>query len=155
MHAATASEPPHARSGGCNFIPLPGVVAYLVNESQRRVFFFDWAQDCTVFEWSDWTECDNPCGYGTRRRTRKVDTYPENGGKHCPTLKQRRACVGFDEEFCKQLNVEHQEEELQEVGRILPMEFGLYRSMKKFDPWKGILKNLYDRYFNQIFTRAT
>lgn len=42
-----------------------------------------------------------------------------------------------------------------EVGRILPMEFGLYRSMKKFDPWKGILKNLYDRYFNQIFTRAT
>lgn len=113
------------------------------------------AQDCSVMEWSEWTECDNPCGYGTRRRTRSVTKYPENGGKHCPSLKQRRACVGFDEEFCKQLNVEHQAEELQEVGRILPLEYGVYRSMKKYDPWRGILKNLYERYFNEIFTRAT
>ena len=42
-----------------------------------------------------------------------------------------------------------------ERAHILPLEFGVYRTMKKYHPWKGILKNLYDRYFNEIFTRAT
>lgn len=81
------------------------------------------AQDCSVLEWTEWSECDNPCGYGTRRRTRSVASYPENGGKHCPALKQRRACVGFDEVFCTQLNVEHQAEEMQGQGRCHPFFF--------------------------------
>lgn len=113
------------------------------------------AQDCTVREWGEWSNCSNPCGYGKRLRFREVENYPENGGKHCPALKQRRACVGFEEQFCAQLNVEHQAEELQERAHLLPQEFGIYRTMKKYDPWKGILKNLYEKYFNEIFTRAT
>merc|ERR1711974_23011 len=38
---------------------------------------------------------------------------------------------------------------------ILPIVFSRYRTLKKYDPWKGILKNLYEKYFNEIFTRAT
>ena len=64
-------------------------------------------------EWGSWSNCSNLCGYGKQLRFREVREYPENGGKHCPALKQRRACVGFDEDFCSQLNVEHQAEELQ------------------------------------------
>ncbi|KAK6967862.1 hypothetical protein BgiMline_027711, partial [Biomphalaria glabrata] len=58
--------------------------------------------DCQVGEWEEWTECDNPCGYGSRKRKRVVTQYPDNGGTNCPILKQRRACVGFEEEVCKQ-----------------------------------------------------
>ncbi|KAK7087374.1 somatomedin-B and thrombospondin type-1 domain-containing protein-like [Littorina saxatilis] len=112
------------------------------------------AQDCSVGEWGEWSNCSNQCGYGKRLRYRDVGQYPENGGKHCPALKQRRACVGFQQEFCAQLSVEYQAEELQERAHVLPQEFGVFRTMTKYDPWKGILKNLYDRYFNQIFTRA-
>ncbi|XP_059178578.1 somatomedin-B and thrombospondin type-1 domain-containing protein-like [Physella acuta] len=46
-------------------------------------------------------------------------------------------------------------EEKAEQARILPLEFGNSRTAKKYDPWKGILKNLYNKYFNEIFTRAT
>ncbi|XP_076435187.1 somatomedin-B and thrombospondin type-1 domain-containing protein-like [Babylonia areolata] len=113
------------------------------------------AQDCSVDTWGPWSKCSNPCGFGKRLRYRAVRMYPENGGRHCPMLKQRRACVGFEEEQCAQQSLEFQAEELQERAHILPLELGVYRTMKKYDPWKGILKNLYDRYFNEIFTRAT
>ena len=64
-------------------------------------------------EWAGWEECDNPCGIGSRRRIRKVDAYPENGGKHCPVLKQRQACVGDGlSEECLQQDLEFQGEEL-------------------------------------------
>ncbi|GFN99571.1 somatomedin-b and thrombospondin type-1 domain-containing protein-like [Plakobranchus ocellatus] len=42
-----------------------------------------------------------------------------------------------------------------ERARILPVKYGRFRTMKKYDPWKGILKNLYTKYFNEIFTRPT
>ncbi|XP_046575803.1 somatomedin-B and thrombospondin type-1 domain-containing protein-like [Haliotis rubra] len=114
------------------------------------------AIDCDVSDWTDWGECDNPCGLGSRRRTRKVKRYPENGGKNCPTLKQRRVCVGDSKaEECLQQSVEHHAEELQETGRILPAAYGIFRTSSKYDPWKGILKNLYGRNFNEILTRAT
>lgn len=113
------------------------------------------AQDCLVGAWGPWSNCSNPCGYGKSMRYRQVTSYPENGGRHCPSLKQRRACIGFQQDECAQLSVEYQAEELQERAHVLPLEFSVYRSMKKYDPWKGILKNLYDRYFNEIFTRAT
>ncbi|CAL1537059.1 unnamed protein product [Lymnaea stagnalis] len=111
--------------------------------------------DCQVGDWEEWTTCDNPCGYGTRKRTRDVTQYPDNGGSHCPVLKQRRACVGFEAEVCSQNLIGEQAEEKAEQARILPIEFGIYRTEKKYDPWKGILKNLYAKYFNEIFTRAT
>ncbi|CAG5130089.1 unnamed protein product, partial [Candidula unifasciata] len=112
-------------------------------------------KDCQVGEWEEWTSCDNGCGYGTRKRKRDVTQYPDNGGNNCPVLKQRRACVGYQADVCKQNLVEEQVEEKSERARLLPIEFGRFRTMKKFDPWKGILKNLYDKYFNEIFTRAT
>lgn len=111
--------------------------------------------DCKVAEWGEWTVCDNPCGYGTRRRIRQIEVPADNGGVHCPVLKQRRACVDYKEEVCAQNRVEEQAEEKAERGRILPLEFGRYRTLKKYDPWKGILKNLYSKYFNHIFSRPT
>lgn len=51
--------------------------------------------DCTVSEWGVWSECDVACGTGQMTRTRKVLTAPENGGKHCPSLVQKRGCQGY------------------------------------------------------------
>lgn len=51
--------------------------------------------DCTVSEWGVWSECDVPCGTGMMSRTRSILNAPENGGKHCPSLVQKRGCQGF------------------------------------------------------------
>lgn len=52
--------------------------------------------------------------------------------------------------------LEQNEEEMNERARILPFEFGRARDDKEFDPWSGILKNLYQsRNFNKIPTKAT
>ncbi|ESO91633.1 hypothetical protein LOTGIDRAFT_147399, partial [Lottia gigantea] len=70
--------------------------------------------DCQVGDWGDWSECDNPCGYGSKKRIRKVKVHPENGGKHCPVLKQRQVCAGDGKsDICLQQSVENQFEELQ------------------------------------------
>ncbi|KAK6192854.1 hypothetical protein SNE40_004253 [Patella caerulea] len=114
------------------------------------------AVDCKVADWGKWSDCDNPCGVGSKKRTRKVSQYPENGGKQCPVLKQRQACVGDGKaDECLQQSVENQFEELHETARILPAKYGYFRTSKEYDPWKGILKNLYSRTFNEINTRPT
>lgn len=51
--------------------------------------------DCTVSEWGVWNECDVSCGTGIMSRTRTILSTPENGGKHCPSLVQKRGCQGF------------------------------------------------------------
>lgn len=51
--------------------------------------------DCTVSEWGVWNECDVSCGTGMMSRTRTILNAPENGGKHCPSLVQKRGCQGF------------------------------------------------------------
>lgn len=51
--------------------------------------------DCTVSEWGVWSECDVSCGTGMMSRTRTILNAPENGGKHCPSLVQKRGCQGF------------------------------------------------------------
>lgn len=51
--------------------------------------------DCTVSEWGVWSDCDTSCGTGIMSRTRKVINSPTNGGKHCPSLVQKRGCQGF------------------------------------------------------------
>lgn len=48
--------------------------------------------DCQVSPWGPWTDCDAECGAGTMSRTRTVEIQPENGGRHCPSLQQRRGC---------------------------------------------------------------
>lgn len=35
------------------------------------------------------------CGTGMMSRTRSILNAPENGGKHCPSLVQKRGCQGF------------------------------------------------------------
>lgn len=50
--------------------------------------------DCTVSEWGIWSECDVACGTGIMTRTRTILKEPENGGKHCPSLVQKRGCQG-------------------------------------------------------------
>uniref|UniRef100_W8AKA6 Somatomedin-B and thrombospondin type-1 domain-containing protein n=1 Tax=Ceratitis capitata TaxID=7213 RepID=W8AKA6_CERCA len=51
--------------------------------------------DCQVSDWTPWSECDKSCGTGIIFRQRKIIRAPQNGGKHCPTLIQKRSCEGF------------------------------------------------------------
>ncbi|KAG8226914.1 hypothetical protein J437_LFUL005671 [Ladona fulva] len=50
--------------------------------------------DCEVSEWGPWSECDAGCGPGRMTRSRSVIRFPENGGRHCPSLVQKRGCQG-------------------------------------------------------------
>ncbi|EDS41335.1 conserved hypothetical protein [Culex quinquefasciatus] len=52
--------------------------------------------DCIVSEWSPWSKCDSTCGPGMASRNRTIRQRPQNGGKHCPSLVQKRACPGTD-----------------------------------------------------------
>jgi len=45
-------------------------------------------------EWDPWSECDTECGSGMMTRNRQVLKAPVNGGKHCPSMVQKRACMG-------------------------------------------------------------
>ncbi|XP_073835199.1 somatomedin B and thrombospondin type 1 domain containing protein vexed [Musca autumnalis] len=51
--------------------------------------------DCQVGDWGQWSECNASCGAGVMTRSRKVLQPAQNGGKHCPTLLQKRGCQGF------------------------------------------------------------
>eukprot|EP00808_Paulinella_micropora_P030337 g9871.t1 len=48
--------------------------------------------NCTVGEWSNFTECNVPCGGGTQSRTRSIITYPSSNGQACPGLTQVKGC---------------------------------------------------------------
>ncbi|CAD7922583.1 unnamed protein product [Amoebophrya sp. A120] len=39
--------------------------------------------DCVLSGWADWSTCSHPCGGGQKKRTRKVNTLPQYGGKDC------------------------------------------------------------------------
>ncbi|XP_001604663.2 somatomedin-B and thrombospondin type-1 domain-containing protein isoform X1 [Nasonia vitripennis] len=52
--------------------------------------------DCSVSEWSEWSECDNMCGLGLQTRRRHVVRAERNGGKACPTsLEQTLTCQNY------------------------------------------------------------
>lgn len=51
--------------------------------------------DCTVSEWGVWSDCDVLCGTGMMSRNRTILSAQENGGKHCPSLVQKRGCQGI------------------------------------------------------------
>jgi hypothetical protein len=51
--------------------------------------------DCVLSEWEQWSECDVKCGTGMMSRTRTILRAPENGGKHCGSLTQKRGCQGY------------------------------------------------------------
>ncbi|KAI8441936.1 hypothetical protein MSG28_005608 [Choristoneura fumiferana] len=48
--------------------------------------------DCEVSPWGQWSVCDTHCGAGSMVRSRRVVRSPARGGRHCPSLVQRRAC---------------------------------------------------------------
>ncbi|RWS11239.1 somatomedin-B and thrombospondin type-1 domain-containing protein-like protein, partial [Dinothrombium tinctorium] len=50
--------------------------------------------DCELSEWGQWSECDVECGLGTMSRKRKILREPQNGGKECEELQQKRGCHG-------------------------------------------------------------
>ena len=41
--------------------------------------------NCDVSTWTQWGECSQSCGAGTRKRSRKITVYPSHGGTPCPT----------------------------------------------------------------------
>ncbi|XP_068159673.1 hybrid signal transduction histidine kinase A isoform X2 [Drosophila tropicalis] len=51
--------------------------------------------DCQVSDWGAWSECDKSCGTGMMTRTRQILQAAQNGGKHCPSLLQKRGCQGY------------------------------------------------------------
>jgi len=48
--------------------------------------------DCTVTNWSNWSECDQPCGGGFQIRTRDISQFPNAFGKACPVLVDTQQC---------------------------------------------------------------
>jgi hypothetical protein len=53
--------------------------------------------DCAPEDtWSDWSVCDNKCGYGNQTRTRKIKTQASGTGKACAAsdLTQTQTCKG-------------------------------------------------------------
>jgi hypothetical protein len=48
--------------------------------------------DCVVSEFSDWSDCSEPCGTGMQTRTRQIVTEPQYGGGECPSLIEFKYC---------------------------------------------------------------
>ncbi|XP_076107912.1 somatomedin-B and thrombospondin type-1 domain-containing protein-like isoform X1 [Mytilus galloprovincialis] len=97
-------------------------------------------QDCVLSTWTEWSKCDSQCGKGIQKRKRHVKESAAHGGKPCGHQRQKRVCYN---ENCEDVqSVEYSARELREVGRILPAEFGIYRTSEVYNPLKGIRKNL-------------
>jgi hypothetical protein len=100
--------------------------------------------DCLVAEdWGPWGECDARCGPGVRQRTRRIFRSPKNGGKPCPKTNERIACEGTQ---CKVARAPEGHDELRETAKIIPASFGGWRSDVKYDPFRDIRRNLFERY---------
>ena len=59
------------------------------NEPCGRV---DCPVDCSMGEWTTWSECSVPCGIGKETRSRKLIGLNMFGGKACGALSQDRKC---------------------------------------------------------------
>ncbi|XP_016952086.1 uncharacterized protein LOC108025912 isoform X1 [Drosophila biarmipes] len=70
--------------------------------------------DCQVGDWGAWSECDKSCGTGMMTRNRQVLQAAQNGGKHCPTLQQKRSCQGY------RCHGHHDKKILHEMALLLP-----------------------------------
>lgn len=57
--------------------------------------FFFAVIDCILSDWGSWSDCDKECGPGTMSRSRTIIRAPENGGKRCQSLVQKRGCSGY------------------------------------------------------------
>ncbi|XP_058066713.1 somatomedin-B and thrombospondin type-1 domain-containing protein [Anopheles bellator] len=95
--------------------------------------------DCIVSEWGQWSECDTACGNGMMSRTRVIEQKPQNGGKHCPSLVQKRGCQGL------KCHNHHDRKALRETALLLPA--ALSKSRHENDT-SDIRRNLRLRYKN-------
>ncbi|EAA13712.3 AGAP010795-PA [Anopheles gambiae str. PEST] len=95
--------------------------------------------DCIVSEWGQWSECDTACGNGMMSRTRIIEQKPQNGGKHCPSLVQKRGCQGL------KCHNHHDRKALRETALLLPA--ALSKSRHENDT-SDIRRNLRLRYKN-------
>eukprot|EP00927_Polykrikos_kofoidii_P007269 TRINITY_DN12977_c0_g1_i1.p1 TRINITY_DN12977_c0_g1~~TRINITY_DN12977_c0_g1_i1.p1 ORF type:complete len:1523 (+),score=156.79 TRINITY_DN12977_c0_g1_i1:74-4642(+) len=69
-------------SGGACVAPLKVVSACSVVQ-----------QDCVMSDWSTWADCDKTCGVGQTYRSRRIITWPRQGGTGCsPSLSETRGC---------------------------------------------------------------
>ncbi|XP_065222694.1 somatomedin-B and thrombospondin type-1 domain-containing protein [Planococcus citri] len=84
--------------------------------------------DCLVSVWRNWSECDANCGTGITWRTRTIVKHPLNGGRHCPSLIQRRACLGTS---CAQ----NPSSALKEIAMLLPAQFSKLTSSRRSGPF--------------------
>ncbi|XP_074652836.1 thrombospondin type-1 domain-containing protein 7B-like [Tubulanus polymorphus] len=49
--------------------------------------------DCLVSHWSEWSSCENMCGFGYQKRSRQVLVTNRGRGRECPTIvTQRKPC---------------------------------------------------------------
>ena len=48
--------------------------------------------DCVMNEFSEWTECSEPCGTGTQSHTRTIKTPAQYGGKVCGSKTESQDC---------------------------------------------------------------
>ncbi|KAL6112028.1 uncharacterized protein ACO6RY_08876 [Pungitius sinensis] len=59
------------------------------------------ALSCVVSEWTEWSDCAEPCRATVRRRSRMVLQEPLNAGTPCPNLEERAGCAEY---WSKQAN---------------------------------------------------
>uniref|UniRef100_A0A1B0FG17 Spondin-like TSP1 domain-containing protein n=1 Tax=Glossina morsitans morsitans TaxID=37546 RepID=A0A1B0FG17_GLOMM len=85
-------------------------VTFTYSASSTKVLVLD----CQVSDWGQWSECNASCGTGIMTRTRKILQSPQNGGKHCPTLMQKRGCQGY------RCHGHHDKKILRETALLLP-----------------------------------
>jgi hypothetical protein len=52
--------------------------------------------DCVLSPWNIWGDCDQPCGPGTRQRTRDIIVTPKNGGLGCNNTVETAPCIVND-----------------------------------------------------------
>ena len=71
-HGGAACDTTRSESEACNDSPCP------VN--------------CTVSEWSSWSDCTKACGTGSETRTRSITQQANNSGTVCPSLNHTRDC---------------------------------------------------------------
>ncbi|XP_052850303.1 cyclin-dependent kinase 11B isoform X1 [Drosophila gunungcola] len=85
-----------------------------VKEPKKNKIERWWVLDCQVGDFGAWSECDKSCGTGMMTRNRQILQAAQNGGKHCPTLQQKRSCQGY------RCHGHHDKKILREMALLLP-----------------------------------
>jgi hypothetical protein len=63
--------------------------------SQRKVCTQYINHDCQMGAWSSWSVCDNGCGQGRQRKTRKITQQPVCRGRQCGSVEAFKVCTDY------------------------------------------------------------